>query len=105
MSVFLVALPLGIAGCGVVVMFLPPPVPPAWPSELSMAPWCIESRDHMSLAVIYCDHGEQTCVAVAVPIKFPFHCDDGKYSCKVMQSSTYLICVEIFGAGGTWHDV
>ncbi|CAN0318264.1 unnamed protein product, partial [Discosporangium mesarthrocarpum] len=31
--------------------------------------------DHMSLEVVYCDRGEQTCVAVAVPIVFPYHCD------------------------------
>lgn len=37
-------------------------------------------RDHMSLDVVYCDRGEQTCVAVAVPIKFPYHCDDGELS-------------------------
>ncbi|CAN0066710.1 unnamed protein product, partial [Sphacelaria rigidula] len=30
----------------------------------------------MSLSVMYCDQGEQTCVAVAVPIQFPYHCDD-----------------------------
>ncbi|CAM9104279.1 unnamed protein product [Pylaiella littoralis] len=33
--------------------------------------------DHIQLDVVYCDHGEQTCVAVAVPIAFPHHCDDG----------------------------
>lgn len=32
----------------------------------------------MSLDVVYCDSGEQTCVAVAVPIKFPYHCDNGE---------------------------
>eukprot|EP00752_Nemacystus_decipiens_P006389 g5759.t1 len=33
--------------------------------------------DHMQLDVVYCDQGDQTCVAVAVPIAFPRHCDDG----------------------------
>lgn len=32
----------------------------------------------MSLDVVYCDSGEQTCVAVAVPIRFPYHCDNGE---------------------------
>lgn len=34
----------------------------------------------MQLDVVYCDQGEQTCVAVAVPIAFPRHCDDGELS-------------------------
>lgn len=32
----------------------------------------------MQLEVVYCESRQQTCVAVAVPIKFPYHCDDGE---------------------------
>ncbi|CAB1102217.1 unnamed protein product [Ectocarpus sp. CCAP 1310/34] len=32
--------------------------------------------DHMQLDVVYCDQGERTCVAVAVPVIFPYHCND-----------------------------
>lgn len=32
--------------------------------------------DHMQLDVVYCDRNEQTCVAVAVPIMFPYRCQN-----------------------------
>ena len=35
-------------------------------------------RDHMQLDVVYCERNEQTCVAVAVPIMFPYHCQNGE---------------------------
>ncbi|CAM9401883.1 unnamed protein product [Choristocarpus tenellus] len=49
--------------------------------------------DHMSLDVMYCEQGEQTCVAVAVPIVFPYHCDtedclvDAIHEMEDMESS------------------
>lgn len=32
----------------------------------------------MQLDVVYCDRNEQTCVAVAVPIMFPYRCQNGE---------------------------
>lgn len=32
----------------------------------------------MLLDVIYCERNEQTCVAVAVPITFPYRCQNGE---------------------------
>jgi hypothetical protein len=31
--------------------------------------------DEIMLEVVYCDKVQDTCVAVAVPVKFPHHCD------------------------------
>ena len=60
----------------------------------------------MQLDVVYCDQGEQTCVAVAVPIAFPRHCDDGElsaawpvvYNARASTLRKSVNCVTI------WHE-